>query len=138
MGVTDRVQFLPLRPDVLFYYAAADVCLAPSLEDGFALPPAEAMLCGLPAIVSRQAGVSEIVTDGTDGLILEDPRDSQALAQLVRRLYVDTGLRDRLGSNAANAAARYTWERNVLGLKALIEGLLKRSHQKEHKALART
>ena len=49
---------------------AADAYVGPSLEDAFALPPAEAMACGLPVIVSNQAGACEIITDGVDGIVL--------------------------------------------------------------------
>ena len=65
-----RVHFLAPRKDIEFYYAAADAYVGPSLQDSYAMPPAEAMACGLPVIVSASAGVSEIITDGIDGLIL--------------------------------------------------------------------
>ena len=73
-GLTDRVRFLPPRPDVEFYYAAADAYASPTLEDSFGLPPAEAMACGLPVITSRAAGVSELIHSGEDGFVLEDHR----------------------------------------------------------------
>ena len=62
-ALEDRVHFLPPRKDVEFYYAAADAYTGPSLEDTFALPPAEAMACGLPVIVSAENGTFEIITD---------------------------------------------------------------------------
>ena len=86
-----RVRFLPPREDVEFYYAVADVYVGPSLEDTFALPPAESMACGLPVIVSRENGTYEIITDSVDGLILDDPEDAEGLAALIRRLYEDPG-----------------------------------------------
>src|SRR5439155_10252103 len=46
-----QVLFLPPRADIEIYYAAADCYVGPSLDDAFALPPAEAMACGLPVIV---------------------------------------------------------------------------------------
>ena len=58
------MKFVPPRNDIEFYYAAADAYVGPSLEDTFAQPPAEAMACGLPVIVSSANGTSEIVTDG--------------------------------------------------------------------------
>jgi UDP-glucose:(heptosyl)LPS alpha-1,3-glucosyltransferase len=96
-GLEDRVRFLPPRKDIEFYYAAADAYVGPSLEDAFALPPAEAMACGMPVIVSASAGVSEIVTHGVDGLILDDPTDANGLAAMIRRLYEDIAFRTRLG-----------------------------------------
>lgn len=116
-----RVRFLPPRPDVEFYYAAADAYAGPSLEDAFALPPAEAMACGLPVIVSRQAGVSEIITHGEDGLILQDPRDAEELAGLLRRLLADPEFARRLGERAAQRAAQLSWEANAAALRELFQ-----------------
>src|SRR6202040_3394030 len=111
-GLDDRVQFQPLRRVMQFYYAAADAYAGPSLEDAFALPVAEAMACGLPVITSATAGVSEIITDGTDGLILKDPTDSTALAAMISRLYEDTEFRATMGKKAAETTEQYTWERS--------------------------
>jgi UDP-glucose:(heptosyl)LPS alpha-1,3-glucosyltransferase len=121
----ERVRFLPPRPDVEFYYAAADVYVGPSLEDAFALPPLEAMACGLPVIVSSQAGVSEVVTDGVDGLILRDPRDAEELAALIRRLYENPEERRRLGENASQTARQYTWDRNVAQMHEIFQEVIR-------------
>lgn len=122
--LTERVQFLPLRGDVEFYYAAADAYVGPSLEDAFAMPPLEAMACGLPVIVSRQAGVSEVITHRVDGLILEDPRDASHLASLIGDLHGNVALRERLGQSASKTALQYTWDRNTEELRSVIEEVL--------------
>ena len=111
-GLEDPVKFVPPRNDIEFYYAAADAYVGPSLEDTFAQPPAEAMACGLPVIVSSANGTSEIVTHEANGLILMDPTDSATLAAMIRRLYKDREFRDQLASNAASTTLEYTWERN--------------------------
>jgi UDP-glucose:(heptosyl)LPS alpha-1,3-glucosyltransferase len=108
-----RVLFLPLRSDVEWYYAAADVYVGPSLEDAFALPPLEAMACGVPVVVSRQAGVSEVLTDGVDGLILEDPTDSGQLALLIEKLISEPEFFAQLETAAARTAYKYTWDKNA-------------------------
>jgi len=129
-GIESCVDFLPPRSDVEFYYSATDAYVSPSLEDAFGLPPLEAMACGLPAIVSRQAGVSEVITHGVDGLILEDPRDAGALASMIGGLYEDAALRQRLGENGAKTALQYTWDRNAAELGALFDQVIaKRTNQ---------
>jgi glycosyltransferase involved in cell wall biosynthesis len=90
------------------------------------MPPAEAMACGLPVIVSAAAGVSEIITDGEDGLILNDPKDAMALAAMIRRLYEDEAFRTRLGERAAATTVKYTWEHNGRELAAVFEDVLHR------------
>jgi len=124
LGLDQRVSFLPPRPDVEFYYAAADVYVSPSLEDAFGLPPLEAMACGLPVIVSSRAGVSELITDGVDGIVLKDPEDPVSLARVISDLHGNPILRGVLGENAAQTARQYTWERNAAQLDVLFEQLL--------------
>jgi glycosyltransferase involved in cell wall biosynthesis len=116
-----RVRFEEPSGNVLQFYAAADVYVSPSLYDSFALPPLEAMACGLPVIVSREAGVSELVSHGVDGFILQNPRDAAALAQQILRLHENADLRRRIGENAARTAQQYSWERNAAATKAFLE-----------------
>ncbi len=125
-SVGERVHFLPPRKDIEFYYAAADVYVGPSLEDAYAQPPAEAMGCGVAVIVSSTAGVSEIITNGVDGLILDDPTDAGSLAAMICRLYEDRVFCEHLGRKAAETARQFTWERNGRELAAIFEEVLRR------------
>ena len=78
-----RVHFEKPSADVLFFYAAADLYVGPSLEDAFNLPILEAMACGLPVIASAHAGASEMIRDGETGLIFRDPQDHVQLVHLI-------------------------------------------------------
>lgn len=108
-----RVFFPEPSPDVMQFYAAADVYAGPSLHDSFALPPIEAMAGGLPVITSAKNGGSQIITDGVDGFVLENPEDSARLAEIIQRLCGSRDLCRRVGENAARTAQSYTWERNA-------------------------
>jgi UDP-glucose:(heptosyl)LPS alpha-1,3-glucosyltransferase len=130
LGLEERVQFCPSRPDVETYYAAADAYVGPSLDDAFAQPPAEAMACGLPVITSRQNGGSEIITHGCDGLVLEDAADSKGLADMICKLITDSALRNHLGAAAAETARRYTWDQNAMQMRELFENAARRSSRR--------
>ncbi|HUA00438.1 MAG TPA: glycosyltransferase family 4 protein [Candidatus Aquilonibacter sp.] len=134
-GLEQRVRFLPPRKDVEFYYAAADAYVGPSLEDTFALPPAESMACGLPVIVSRENGTFEIITNSVDGLILDDPTDATRLAALIRQLHENPAERARMGEKAAETARQYTWERNGREIKAVFEEILRRKSRLQGQTL---
>jgi len=134
-GLESRVLFLPPRKDVEYYYAAADMYAGPSLEDTFALPPVEAMACGLPVVVSRENGAYEIMTDGVDGFILNDPTDAVSLASIIRKLYADPRLRDRIGANANQTARKFTWEQNARDLAAIFEQVIRRKTQPDAQTL---
>ncbi len=135
-GLGSRMHFLPPREDVEFYYAAADAYVGPSLEDTFAQPPAEAMACGLPVIVSAANGAAEIITDGVDGLILQNPCDAPALATMIRALRENHAFRSQLAANASRTAQLYTWERNGRELTAIFEKILGRSVRPAAQTLA--
>jgi len=111
--MSHRVIFLAPSPDVLKFYAAADAYVGPSLEDAYGLPVLEAMACGLPVLTSSRAGVSEIIDDGINGIILRDPRNTRELLSRLRHLIIDPVLCRRLGSEAARTAQNHTWARNA-------------------------
>ena len=77
------------------------------------MPVAEAMACGLPVITSVFAGVSAMLRDGIDGFVLQEPRDAETLAKLIRMLFEQKELRSRVGEAAAKAALEWTWDRNA-------------------------
>jgi UDP-glucose:(heptosyl)LPS alpha-1,3-glucosyltransferase len=108
-----RVFFLDPSSDIMHFYSAADVYTGPSLHDSFALPPIEAMACGLPVITSVTNGGSQIITEGFDGFVLSDAQDSVALSRLISQLYEQPELRRSVGENAARTAKSYSWERNA-------------------------
>jgi UDP-glucose:(heptosyl)LPS alpha-1,3-glucosyltransferase len=121
LGILERCRFEPSRPDVLDFYAAADVYVSTSQEDSFGMPVAEAMACGLPAITSIFAGVSSLLHDGVDSLILRDPHDAKTLATMIRALYQGAEWRGRMGQAATKAAREWTWDRNAADVWELLK-----------------
>jgi glycosyltransferase involved in cell wall biosynthesis len=83
------------------------------------------MASGLPVIASAEAGVSEVVSHGLDGLVLKDPANIGELAGLIERLYRDASFRSRLGENAAETARRYSWDRNAQELDSLFQEIVR-------------
>jgi UDP-glucose:(heptosyl)LPS alpha-1,3-glucosyltransferase len=124
LGLENKVIFCRHSPDVMAFYAAADIYAGPSLEDAFPLPMIESMACGLPVILSARAGTSEILTDNVDGLLLRNPEDVPELAGYIRRLATDPELRARFGAAAAQTAKKYTWDKNAAQLWQIFEECL--------------
>jgi glycosyltransferase involved in cell wall biosynthesis len=121
LGVLERCRFEPSRRDVLDFYAAADLYVSPSREDSFGLPVAEAMACGLPAITSVFAGVSSLLHDGVDSLILRHPHDDKTLATMIRTLYQNAEWRNRMGQAAAKTSLEWSWDRSAAELWELLK-----------------
>ncbi|MGZ4294658.1 MAG: glycosyltransferase family 4 protein [Solirubrobacteraceae bacterium] len=94
-----------LRPDVMRVFDAADVCLHPSTREALPTTLMEAMAASVPVVATRVGGIPEIVTDGSDGLLVPAPAKPGALADALAQLLGDAALRRAMG-----VAARRTYE----------------------------
>lgn len=102
-GLAGRVRFLGFRDDVPAILAAIDGFVHPSRYEAYGLSVHEAICRGVPAIVTRSAGVAERYPAGLSDLLLDDPNDG---AELAERLIVWRGALERLRSEVAPFAAR--------------------------------
>jgi glycosyltransferase involved in cell wall biosynthesis len=99
----DRVRFLGWRPDVETVYAASDVVLLTSDNEGMPVSLIEAASVGTPAVSTDVGSAREVVVDGETGFVTT-PVVSE-LAAAARRILADPELRARM-SAAATAHAR--------------------------------
>jgi glycosyltransferase involved in cell wall biosynthesis len=97
--------------DLARFYCRAEIAVIPSLYEGFGFPAAEAMACELPVVSSTAGALPEVV--GNDGAgILVPPRNAPALAQAIRRLLEDPGLRRQMGqAGRRRVSDLFTWEK---------------------------
>jgi glycosyltransferase involved in cell wall biosynthesis len=110
LGIEGRVLFLGSTAQVERYYAASDALLLPTHYDSFALVVTEAMASELPVIVSREAGASELIENGVNGLLLEDFRDPLELADKMRLLMEDRTFAARVGAAGRLTAEQHSWD----------------------------
>ncbi len=82
-------------------------------QEGFGIVFLEAAAAGVPQIAGDSGGASEAVLDGVTGLVVRQPEDPGALAEALRTLLADPGLRRRMGK-AARARVRDTFAPDVL------------------------
>jgi glycosyltransferase involved in cell wall biosynthesis len=106
------MTFLPWRADVETVYAAADVVLLTSDNEGMPVSLIEAGLAGRPAVATDVGGVAEVVRHGRTGLLAAP--DATELADHVLRLVRDEDLCARMGRAArAETGQRFGSERLV-------------------------
>lgn len=74
------------RGDPLPHLRRAALCVHPSWEDGFGYAPVEALCCGVPAIVSENTGMKELIVSGSNGMVLPTG-DLDALAEAIDSAY---------------------------------------------------
>tara|TARA_Y100000034_G_scaffold136654_1_gene214536 strand:- start:108244 stop:109155 length:912 start_codon:yes stop_codon:yes gene_type:complete len=70
--ISNQVYFIPETTDIVPYYRAAEIFVAPSHSEGFALVTAEAMACECTVIATKDVGVhSEMIEHGKSGYLFE-------------------------------------------------------------------
>jgi len=85
LGIRPFVHFIGPVTDVEKYYLAADLFLFPTIYEPFSNACLEAMAAGMPVVTSRINGASEIVVEGTNGYIIEDPLNADEIKDRVER-----------------------------------------------------
>ena len=95
--------------DLVKHYGRAEVAVVPSLYEGFGLPAAEAMSCGLPVVATTAGALPEVVEDGKNGILVPS-RDSRALAGAIKRLLKDEHMRETMGEEGRRRVVRqFDW-----------------------------
>jgi phosphatidylinositol alpha-1,6-mannosyltransferase len=107
LSVRDRVHFLQnlSREEMAGCHAGADFFALPSTGEGFGLVFLEAMAFSKPVVGAACGGVTDIVKDGINGLLVP-PDDQVALAQALARLLRDESLCEELGRRGGEIARR--------------------------------
>src|SRR4029079_6273125 len=88
--------------------AAADIFVFPSLFEGSAVVTYEALACGLPSVVTAQAG--SVGRDGIEGFVVV-PRDVDDLARRMEQLGNTPELRARMSAAARLRGLEFAWPR---------------------------
>lgn len=110
LGLEAWVRLLGPQPNSALapLYSAATALVYPSLYEGFGLPPLEAMACGAPVVAAATSAIPEVVGDAA---LLVPPTDDAALAEALRRVLADEGLRAELRARGLARARLFSWER---------------------------
>jgi glycosyltransferase involved in cell wall biosynthesis len=91
--------------EVPAWLGTADVVVVPSRREPLGLAAVEALACGTPVVASSVGGLTEVVRDGENGLLVA-PGDPVLVAAALRRL-LDPALRERLGTAGPGSIVRH-------------------------------
>jgi len=110
LGLSDVCLFTGVvkdRQKLRAFFTRADMFLFPSTFDTNGIVVREAAACGLASVLTRGSCAAEGVTDGRNGLLIDENAD--ALSEAVLRLVKNPGLAETLGRNAMEELY-ITWE----------------------------
>jgi glycosyltransferase involved in cell wall biosynthesis len=122
LGIQKYVQFIGIVPQevVKTFMQHADVFVLPSLSEGFPNVILEAMACGLPVIASRVGGIPDIITNDTNGYLVE-VKDTNDMAKKILLLLSDDTLRKKISDNNRDLVKKYAWENITIELEKIYE-----------------
>ena len=120
-GLNSRMRFLGFRDDVAGILAACDALVAPARYEPYGRAVQEALCCGLPAFVTRGAGVAEHYPAELEDLLISDPNDAKELAARLRawRSCID-GYRSAVAPLSRRLRA-HTWNRMASQIVEIVE-----------------
>ena len=119
LGLDGAVAFVSGVTDerIVELYAEAQVSVVPSLYEGFSLPAAEAMACGVPVVATTGGALPEVVGPDGESARTVDPGDPSQLAAMILEVLDDESQRRRLSeSGRARVLERFTWRSHAEGL----------------------
>jgi glycogen(starch) synthase len=107
LGISDRFHFTGfLRGDDVYrMYAMSDLYVMPSVSEPFGISPLEALQSGVPVIISKQSGVSEVIKHA----IKIDFWDIDRLADAMYGVLNYTGIRKTMLDKGMQEAMNLKW-----------------------------
>jgi glycosyltransferase involved in cell wall biosynthesis len=100
-------------------YQSSSVLVLASVEDGFGLVISEALACGIPVITTEHVGARDIIEPGHNGFVVP-PRDVEALADAINRIYSSPALQEQLRKGAIASRSTFPSAAETAGKLAAI------------------
>ena len=122
MGLGDKIVFAGFvrGEELMKHYRAADLYVMPSISEPFGLTALEALSNGTPILISKQSGVSEVLTHA----LKSDFWDVDDMADKILNVVQSKGLHDTLGEFGGKDVEHVTWENAAGKCKEIYESMV--------------
>ena len=125
-GLQSNVVLAGQQSDMPGVYAAMDIFVLPSLNEGLPMTILEAMAASRPVIATRVGAIPTVIKHGENGLLV-DPGDTDGFREAVKSLLNDSDLCRRIGAAGHTWVGRnYTSESMALNYRRLYDHVLGR------------
>ncbi len=119
-GLQSNVVLAGQQSDMPAVYAAMDIFVLPSLNEGLPMTILEAMAASRPVVATRVGAIPKVIYDGENGLLV-NPRDTEGLRNAIASLLSDPERCRRMGEKAHDWVSRnYTSEAMALKYRQLV------------------
>jgi glycosyltransferase involved in cell wall biosynthesis len=126
---------LPHRLAIEALYRSLFTVVPSLLPETFGLVALETAAAGKPIVASRIGGLTDVVVDGKTGILVR-PGAREAVAEAMRRLLADEGLRRRMGEAARERVKEFSPQAVVPQFEQAYELALEARRRREAGALA--
>lgn len=106
LGLNRQIIFTGLRRDIFNLLSILEIFILPSLWEGLPLVSLEAMAMAKPVVASQIPGITEVVIDGENG-ILVPPKNSNLLAKAILNLLKDSDRSKKMGEHGKARVLKY-------------------------------
>lgn len=122
LGIKDKVIFTGFAPseELPYLISGSKAYILPSLWEGFGIPVAESLACGVPAIVSNVSSLPEVV--GEAGLLI-DPKSNDQIEHAIRLMVTDKKLHAKLAKKTIDQAKKFSWEKMAKEVIKVLENI---------------
>ncbi|WP_338756302.1 glycosyltransferase family 4 protein [Halobacterium salinarum] len=125
-GLENQVHFIGEVPQekLAIYYNATDVCVFPSVNEGFGVVTLEAMACETPVIATTEHAAGGHLDSGENALIAET-KSASSLAEKISKIFSSSDLQENIGRKGRkNVEKNYKWEQIGEKLTSVYEQIL--------------
>ncbi|MDR0427474.1 MAG: glycosyltransferase family 4 protein [Dysgonamonadaceae bacterium] len=121
-GISDRFHFTGFMKGTQVYeiLKSSDVYVMPSVSEPFGISPLEAMQCGVPTIISKQSGCSEIL----DNAVKIDYWDIEAMADAMYSIITYSSMSKYLQEEGKKEVDGITWEKAGWNVRSIYNQVL--------------
>ncbi|WP_345952072.1 glycosyltransferase family 4 protein [Mucilaginibacter sp. PAMB04274] len=111
-SIDDWIEFYYNYSDIPEIYNQSAIFLGPSVQEGCALPPMEALYCGCAVVCTDIDGHKDYGID-RETVLMARPQSAEDLAEKVQYLIDDNLFRIDLATRANKFVNEYTWKRST-------------------------
>lgn len=126
LGIPNSVKFLSGIPEdeKISIINASDLCVHPSVGEGFVLAVLEEMACAKTVFAYNVDSMPELINNGEDGFLF-DPKDRRAWTDSIIDALADPGLTQKIGQAArAKVVSKFTWDKTAFELENFYKELI--------------
>ena len=123
LRLNNNIDFIGFKQDVAYYYNSSKIFVLTSEREGSPTTFLEAMMCGIPSVVSNCGDITDIARDGFNCLVIQKYDDYEGFARAIIRLLEDEELYRMLAQNALETAKALPIEKAIEAWQSLLDGL---------------